>query len=159
MPRVAFALEGLLGSRALPRADLTEAVREALEDVAKDRAGRPDDVWGDRHRLTPWQALPGGAHEAPPEGGWPGLPGDHDCVLATTSVPGVTDTSWRGPAARYVWDLSRRDNSLWSVPLGASGVPGDPHRRDQLPLWLSGELAPVVTDWNKLTEETPNDVR
>ncbi|MEW1552125.1 penicillin acylase family protein [Streptomyces tsukubensis] len=159
VPRVAFALEGLLGSSALPRADLTGAVREALEDVATDRAGRPDDVWGDRHRLTPWQALPGGAHEAPPEGGWPGLPGDHDCVLATTSVPGVTDTSWRGPAARYVWDLSRRDNSLWIVPLGASGAPGDPHRRDQLPLWLSGELAPVVTDWNKLTEEIPNDVR
>ncbi|MGV9315322.1 penicillin acylase family protein [Streptomyces sp. NPDC003691] len=159
VPRVAFALEGLLSSPALSRADVAEAVREGLEDVATARAGRPEDTWGDRHRLAPWQALPGGEHDAPPEGGWPGLAGDHDCVLATTSVPGVTDLSWRGPAARYVWDLARRDNSRWIVPLGASGIPGSPHRRDQLPLWLAGELAPVVTDWNKLTEETPNDVR
>ncbi|MFV2120440.1 penicillin acylase family protein, partial [Streptomyces sp. Act-28] len=86
---------------------------------------------------------------------WPGLDGDHDCVLSTSSVPGVTDRSARGPAARYVWDLARREDSLWIVPFGASGVPGDPHERDQLPLWLRGELAPVITDWNRLDKEHP----
>jgi penicillin amidase len=75
-------------------------------------------------------------------------------VLATSSVPGLTDRSARGPAARYVWDLARREDSGWVVPFGASGVPGHPHRRDQLPLWLSGGLVPVTTDWNRLTEET-----
>ena len=81
-------------------------------------------------------------------------------VAATTTaccapprVPGLTDLAARGPAARYVWDLARREDSLWVVPLGASGVPGSPHHRDQLPLWLKGDLVPVVTDWQHLTKE------
>ncbi|ANW21599.1 penicillin acylase family protein [Streptomyces clavuligerus] len=151
VPRVAFALEGLLTSTALPELDRPAAVRAALEEVALEEvtAGDgPGATWGERHRLAPWQALP-----AEPDGGWPGLSGDHDCVLSTISLPGVVDHSWRGPAARYVWDLADRDNSLWVVPFGASGVDGDPHRRDQLPLWLTGGLVPVITDWNRLTEE------
>ncbi|QCW78104.1 GNAT family N-acetyltransferase [Streptomyces sp. S6] len=108
--------------------------------------------WGEVHRVAPWQALP----DATPEEVWPGLAGDHDCVLSTSSVPGVTDLFARGPAARYVWDLARREDSLWVVPFGASGVPGSPHHRDQTDLWASGRLAPVTTDWNLLhrTEET-----
>ncbi|MDQ0945551.1 penicillin acylase family protein [Streptomyces sp. V1I1] len=147
VPRVAFALEGLLESGALPGVDRAEVVRAAVEDVAT--AVRTPTAWGERHRLAPWQALPGTTDEV-----WPGLSGDHDCVLSTSSVPGVTDHSMRGPAARYVWDLARREDSLWVVPFGASGVPGDTHHRDQLPLWLRGELAPVITDWNRLTEES-----
>ncbi|MET7621827.1 penicillin acylase family protein [Streptomyces sp. NPDC005408] len=151
VPRVAFALEGLLTTAALPALDRAEVVRAALEEVAA--TVRTPTPWGERHRLAPWQALPGSEPGAEPEE-WPGLSGDHDCVLSTSSVPGLTDHSMRGPAARYVWDLARRDDSLWVVPFGASGVPGDAHHRDQLPLWLRGELAPVVTDWNRLTEES-----
>ena len=81
----------------------------------------------------------------------PGLEGDHDCLLCTTSVPGIGYDGIRGPAARFVWDLADRDESRWVVPFGASGVPGDPHHRDQLPLWLRGDLVPVVTDWDLLT--------
>ncbi|NDZ81403.1 GNAT family N-acetyltransferase, partial [Streptomyces sp. SID10853] len=108
--------------------------------------------WGELHRLAPWQALPDepGGSWGPPPGGWPGLSGDHDCVLSTSSVPGLTHHASRAPAARYVWDLARRDDSLWAVPLGASGIPGDPHRLDQLPLWVRGGLVPVITDWNQL---------
>ncbi|WP_326647818.1 penicillin acylase family protein [Streptomyces sp. NBC_01750] len=146
VPRVAFALEGLLTTGALPEIDRTAVVREAVEEVAA--ADRTPTAWGQTHRLAPWQALPATPHEM-----WPALSGDHDCVLSTSSVPGVDDRCVRGPAARYVWDLARREDSLWVVPLGASGVPGDEHHRDQLPLWLRGELVPVITDWNQLTEE------
>ncbi|MBA2948046.1 penicillin acylase family protein [Streptomyces himalayensis] len=156
VPRVAYALEALLSTRQIPgvdRADHLRAdlVRAALEEVAADVAadGREPVPWGEVHRLAPWQALPDAT-----EPQWPGLSGDHDCVLSTSSVPGVTDHSARGPAARYVWDLARREDSLWVVPFGASGVPGDAHHRDQLPLWLQGELVPVITDWNLLTEES-----
>ncbi|GAA2509205.1 penicillin acylase family protein [Streptomyces gobitricini] len=144
VPRVAYALETLLTGGPVPEADRLAAVRAAVEEVA---AAPPAEPWGATHRLAPWAALPDPAES------WPGLDGDHDCVLSTSSVPGVTDLSARGPAARYVWDLARREDSLWVVPFGASGVPGDPHRRDQLPLWLRGGLVPVVTDWNQLTEE------
>ncbi|MZD53051.1 penicillin acylase family protein, partial [Streptomyces sp. SID5606] len=84
----------------------------------------------------------------------PRLSGDHDCVLCTSPVPGVTDLAARGPAARYVWDLADRSGSRWAVPHGASGVPGSPHHQDQQPLWLAGELAPVVTDFDQLTKES-----
>ncbi|MFD7443572.1 penicillin acylase family protein [Streptomyces sp. NPDC059909] len=144
--KVGFALEGLLATGLLPGIDREEIVRQAVEEVATDPQETP---WGERHRLAPWQALPLREDEE-----WPGMAGDHDCVLATSSVPGLTDHGARGPAARYVWDLARRDDSLWVVPLGARGVPGDAHHRDQLPLWLRGELVPVVTDFAQLTKES-----
>jgi len=116
-----------------------------VEEVA---AEPPAGTWGDTHRLAPWRALTATPYDGP------GLSGDHDCVLCTSAVPGVTDLAARGPAARYVWDLARREDSLWVVPLGASGVPGSPHHDDQLPLWLKGDLVPVVTDFAHLEKET-----
>ncbi|WP_418953120.1 penicillin acylase family protein [Streptomyces scabiei] len=148
--RIGFALEHLLRAEELYGIDRAGLVREALEEVAGDGSGR----WGDRHRLVPWRALPGDDPDGSPE---PGLAGDHDCVLCTSAVPGVTDLSARGPAARYVWDLARREDSLWVVPFGASGVGGSAHHRDQLPLWLRGDLVPVVTDWNRLTKDDESD--
>lgn len=144
VPRVAFALEHLLRADELYGVDRDEAVRGAVQEVADLP---PRGSWGESHRLAPWRALP--------EDGWeaPALSGDHDCVLCTSAVPGLTDLAARGPAARYVWDLARREDSLWAVPMGASGLPGSPHHRDQLPLWLKGELVPVVTDWQHLTKE------
>ncbi|MFJ2937797.1 penicillin acylase family protein [Streptomyces sp. NPDC087219] len=144
-PRVAYALETLLVAGPVPAADVDRIVAEALDEVG---AGEPPAAWGVTHRLAPWQALPD-----PDDAQWPGLGGDHDCVLSTSSVPGWTDRSARASAARYVWDLADRERSGWIVPFGASGVPGDPHHRDQLPLWLRGELAPVTTDWQNLTKE------
>ncbi|MFF8873897.1 penicillin acylase family protein [Streptomyces massasporeus] len=146
VPRVGFALEHLLRAEDLYGIDRPAAVRAAVEEVA---LRPPAGVWGDTHRLTPWRAL---EPEQPYDE--PGLSGDHDCVLCTSGVPGLTDRAARGPAARYVWDLARREDSRWVVPLGASGVPGSPHHRDQLPLWLAGDLVPVVTDWTRLKKET-----
>ncbi|MER5826835.1 penicillin acylase family protein, partial [Streptomyces mirabilis] len=131
------------------------SLRNEVTDYAESPSGitlagalvNPLGVWGDTHRLAPWRALPTTSYDEP------GLSGDHDCVLCTSAVPGLTDLSARGPAARYVWDLADRDQSLWVVPFGASGVPGSAHHRDQLPLWLKGELAPVSTDWSRLTPE------
>ncbi|MFD3697887.1 penicillin acylase family protein [Streptomyces sp. NPDC058646] len=145
VPRIGRALEGLLSCGLLPGLDRTAHVRAALEETAA--AGGPDRPWSEVHRLAPVSALP------EPDDGWPGLGGDHDCVNASASVPGVTDRSTRAPAARYVWDLARREDSLWAVPLGADGVPGSPHHRDQLPLWARCALVPVVTDWSLLSED------
>ncbi|OKK10311.1 hypothetical protein AMK33_15440 [Streptomyces sp. CB02400] len=146
VPRVGHALEHLLSAEELFGVDRPAVVRAALEEVA---ARPPAGTWGDTHRLAPWRALP---PTTPYDE--PGLSGDHDCVLCTSPVPGLTDLAARGPAARYVWDLADRENSRWVVPLGASGVPGSPHHRDQQPLWLAGDLAPVLTDWAQLKKET-----
>ncbi|MEU0677596.1 penicillin acylase family protein [Streptomyces sp. NPDC006172] len=144
VPRIGFALPHLLGAEELYGVDRRALVREAVEEVADAPAAR----WGDTHRLAPWRALPDPSYEAP------ALSGDNDCVLCTSAVPGWTDLAARGPAARYVWDLARREDSRWVVPFGASGRPDSPHHHDQLPLWLKGELAPVVTDWALLTKES-----
>ncbi|GAA3275905.1 penicillin acylase family protein [Streptomyces lavendulae subsp. grasserius] len=146
VPRVGYALEGLLTTALLPALDRAAHVRAALEETAA--ADLPDTPWSEVHVLAPWQAVPD------PQAQWPGLGGDHDCVNATSSVPGFTDRTARASAARYVWDLADRENSLWAVPLGADGVTGSPHHRDQLPLWADCALVPVVTDWTRLTKET-----
>ncbi|WP_437028397.1 penicillin acylase family protein [Streptomyces sp. enrichment culture] len=146
VPRIGHALEHLLTADDLFGIDRAAAARAALEEVA---ARPPAGTWGDIHRLVPWRALPPGQPVDEP-----GLSGDHDCVLCTSPVPGLTDLAARGPAARYVWDLARREDSGWVVPFGASGTPGSPHHRDQQPLWLAGDLVPVVTDWAQLHKES-----
>ena len=80
------------------------------------------------------------------------LSGDADCVRCCVSYPAITDECSRGSVARYVWDLADRTAGGWVVPTGAHGLPGDAHHHDQLPLWAAGELAPIVTDWDALTE-------
>jgi penicillin amidase len=140
LPRVGFALEHLLSAEELYGIDRPAIVRTAVEEVVRESYA----TWGETHRLVPWRALAEVTYDEP------GLSGDHDCVLCTSAVPGLTDLSARGPAARFVWDLARREDSLWVVPFGASGVPGSPHHRDQLPLWTKGDLVPVVTDWSRL---------
>ncbi|MFW6721272.1 penicillin acylase family protein [Streptomyces sp. MAR4 CNY-716] len=158
--RIGYALGTLLTTDRLPGIDRPALVRAAAEETAAQLAaaapGEPA-TWGEAHRLAPWQALAGEPGDPDGPGGdgvrqWPGLAGDQDCVLATAAVPGVTDLCARGPAARYVWDVARREESRWVVPFGACGVPGAPHHRDQLAPWLRGELIPVVTDWQALKE-------
>ncbi|SNB90001.1 penicillin amidase [Streptomyces sp. PgraA7] len=163
VPRIGYALESLLTVGLLPYEDRLALVAASAEAVAAAAEETPPGPWGELHRLSPWQALPDrtptgsdGSARSDAEAIRPGVAGDHDCVLSTSGVPGVTDLFARGPAARYVWDLGRREDSRWVVPFGASGVPGSAHHRDQTPLWVRGELAPVVTDWNLLHRTKPH---
>lgn len=148
--RIGGALEALIHAGAPFGLDLPALARDALDDAA----GHPA-TWGATHVVTPVHAFDVYATglEPPPV---PALPvsGDIDCVRCTGSVPGLTDASWRGSACRYVWDLAGREAGGWVVPLGAVGDARDPHHLDQLPLWAAGELAPVVTDWDRLSEDS-----
>jgi len=136
--RTGLALDALVST-----VDVTDLALLALDDAA----ALPDEPWGRRHRLFPVRP----EVDVPVPALAVRLGGDTDCVLATSSVPGVSDACWRGPVARYVWDVSDRANSRWIVPFGASGVPDTPHFADQLPLWAAGDLVPVTTDWAELT--------
>ena len=145
--RVGFALETILDAGARYGVDVSRAAAEALAATAlRDATG-----WGGTHVVLPVHALSetGQAPSVPPTG----LSGDTGCVLSTESLPGITDASFRGPVARYVWDLADRANSRWVVPFGALGIPDHEHFASQLPLWAAGDLIPVVTDWNLLTKE------
>ncbi|MEU8240334.1 penicillin acylase family protein [Actinoplanes missouriensis] len=131
--RIGHALDGVLLGLGLEPATLV------------DPASVESSPWGERHLLHPIQ-LP--THEVD----FPDVPlsGSRDCVLNTSSVTGVSDRCLRGPVARYVWDVTDRQRSRWVVPFGASGDPASPHFVDQLPLWTSGDLVPLVTDWDRL---------
>ena len=128
--RVQLSLANLLSARGrafIP--DIDALLAEAVEDVAE----RPRRIWGERHRFQPLHAL---GHRLEEEAG---LAGDNDCVRCAGAFG--TDIAVRGSVARYVWDLADVATSGWVVPLGASGDPADPHHRDQLPLWVDGDLA------------------
>ncbi|WP_112247994.1 penicillin acylase family protein [Kribbella monticola] len=150
LAHVGFALENLITTDLLPDVNVRWLAREALEEVAHSKPRKP---WGETHQLSPLHALRGPLFTAAEEPIDLALSGDHHCVLSTSSLPGLTDVCIRASAARYAWDLADRSNSAWSVPLGASGVLGDPHHHDQLPFWLQGTLIPITTDWDELTPE------
>jgi penicillin amidase len=139
LTHVSYAVENLLAAD-LPEINVTWLVREALEEVA---ARKPRPPWGETHQLSPLHALSGPVFAPDEEPFDLGVSGDHHCVMSTSSLPGLTDVCVRGSAARYAFDLADRSASGWVVPLGASGVLGDPHHHDQLPLWLRGALAPA----------------
>lgn len=121
--------------------DLDVIARAALAQVA----ALPPQTWGERHRLAPQHAFADlGLDPAPylPSVAGSPLGGDTECVAATAWLPG-TDIVATGPIARVVWDLADRGASRWAVPLGASGVVGDPHHDDQHTAWEDGTLLPV----------------
>jgi penicillin G amidase len=157
--RVGDALEQVVRAGARIGLDVAAAARAALADVAA--SGGPRDgvaTWGERHRLEPWHLLAGDPRRpGPPPPAVP-LGGDTECVLAAASAPGIGDACWRGPVARYVWDLADRAASRWVVPLGAAGDPASLHATDQLTAWRTGHLLPVVTDLDRTALEETVDI-
>jgi penicillin amidase len=147
LTHVSYALENLIASA--PGINVGWLAREALEEIA---AREPRPPWGETHQLAPLHALRGPVFAPDEEPLDLGVSGDHHCVMSTSSLPGLTDVCVRASAARYAFDLADRAASRWVVPLGASGVLGDPHHHDQLRLWLRGALAPVL---GELTQERP----
>lgn len=145
--RIALALPMLVAAGSPFGLDLPALARAALYD-ARD----PPATWGETHVATPLHAFEV-MGMTPPD--LPRLPvsGDSDCVRCTGSYPGITDDCYRGSVARYVWDLADRQAGGWVVPTGSAGHPGDPHHHDQLSLWAVGDLVPIVTDWERLTED------
>ncbi|WP_109505417.1 penicillin acylase family protein [Nocardioides speluncae] len=154
--RVAVSLHVILQVERPFGLDRSEVLRGALADVAAVPAADAPDTWGAVHTFHAIHELESfGIHRAPVAPATP-MPGDSDCVVATSPLTGTTLTV-RGPVARYVWDLADRPGaergSLWAVPLGAAGDPHGVHHHDQHDLWTSGRFVPVVTDWDQLEEE------
>ncbi len=151
--RIALALPRLANETMAGRRpfdiDVVAHAQAALAEIGATGAAA---TWGETHVADPvhwFGLLTDHDYDALPR-----LPlsGDADCIRCCVSYPAITDECSRGPVARYVWDLADRTAGGWVVPTGAHALPGDPHHHDQLPLWAAGELAPIVTDWDELTE-------
>ncbi|WP_375000713.1 penicillin acylase family protein [Aeromicrobium sp. CTD01-1L150] len=100
-PRIALALDRWMTDGAPFGLDLVALLGRSVHDVAA------------RGHAQTW----GGTHVFRPEVGEAvALGGDENCVLSTSSLPGITDEVWRGPVARLVWSLADRSESRWTVP-------------------------------------------
>ena len=82
----------------------------------------------------------------------PAIPtsGDGDTPLqggySSSTLATVTSLS----VARYSYDPSDWENSLWAVPLGSSGHPGSPHYADQSEIWRQVRMIPMGYSWDNI---------
>ena len=130
--RVGFALEHLLGAAELPGVDLRRAGgRRAGGGRRRAPAARRPGATGTGCALAGTCPTRDRRRTAPAGS----LSGDHDCVLATSSVPGRHRRLLRAarrPATCGTWP--DRADSRWVVPLGAvRGAPATRTTHDQLP--------------------------
>ena len=130
---------------AMSRA-LSRGVKHLSSLLGGDPAGW---TWDRVHQARPAHTLsaahPELSHLLDP----PPMPssGDGDTPLAGGYAPANFATVASLSVARYSYDTSDWDNSLWVVPLGSSGHPGSPHYHDQSELWRRVEMAPMEYGW------------
>ena len=82
----------------------------------------------------------------------PAIPssGDGDTPLQGGYSPANPATVTSLSVARYSYDPSNWENSLWVVPLGSSGHPGSPHYADQSETWRQVKMIPMGYDWGRI---------
>ncbi|MGD9856915.1 MAG: penicillin acylase family protein [Planctomycetaceae bacterium] len=90
---------------------------------------------------------PPAAHRMPYQnnmGQWGSLAPQYDIVSPPLTCP-VTQTIWSQGGETFVHnvDLSDIDNSRSLLPPGVSEDPASPHSRDQVPIWVAGEMHPA----------------
>ena len=81
------------------------------------------------------------------------MSGDGDTLLAGSYPPLHFADIGGLSVARYAFDLSNWDHSLWSVPLGSSGNPGSEHYYDQTDTWSQVKMSAMTYDWDKIIAE------
>lgn len=114
-----------------------------------------DWAWGRVHRTNPQHALssvfPDLAEELNPVS--VAAHGDGFTPLAGSYSSAEPYLVTSASMARYIFDASNWDNSLWVAPLGASGHPGSLHYSDQAHAWADVNLIPMLYDWNVISGE------
>ena len=76
--------------------------------------------------------------------------GDGDTPLQGGYSPANPATVTSLSVARYSYDPSDWEKSLWGVPLGSSGHPGSPHYADQSETWRQVKMIPMGYDWGRI---------
>lgn len=139
------------GGRA---AVLEQSLAEAVRWLKKELGPNPDRwQWGRLHQLTAPHAL---AVRKPFDqvfniGPYP-IGGDTDTVCQTAFIPEAPyAAAAAAPSYRHIVDLGHLDRSVHIAPPGNSGLLGDPHYADLIPLWLKGEYVPAL--WSRAAVE------
>ena len=151
----------------LPQGDTwPTAVSRALSKAVatlRDRLGEDMDQWqwGRVHQARPKHNLSAAFPELAELLDPPAIPtsGDGDTPLQGGYSPSAPATVTSLSVARYSYDPSNWENSLWVVPLGSSGHPGSPHYADQSETWRQVKMIPMGYGWDRIkssceTEQT-----
>ena len=141
-------VEGDTWPEAISRA-LTRGVARLFSQLGDD----PDAwVWDRVHRAVPRHTLSAAHPELDGLLDPPAIPhsGDGDTPLQGGYSPATFATVTSLSVARYSYDTSNWDNSLWVVPLGSSGHPASPHYFDQSEAWRRVEMVPMRWDWDAI---------
>ena len=142
--------------RLLPEGETWPSIMSAAlaEGVGNLRATLGDDPslwrWGLVHQARPRHTLSDAFPEMAGLLDPPSIPmsGDGDTPLAGAYSPADPATVGGLSVARYAYDLADWDNSLWAIPLGASGNPGSPHYHDQSETWRRVQMIPMEYGWD-----------
>ncbi len=132
-------------------AALDEAVR-----ILTNRLGPDPDGWRWQrvHRVRPQHPLAMARPELAARLNPPEIPigGDGDTPWAGGYSPADLATVGGLSVFRYAYDLSDWEQSLWAVPLGASGHPASKHYADQSAMWGQVQMTPMRYDWQGIAE-------
>ena len=129
---------------------LAASLEEAVA-ILGNRLGPDLDTWrwNKLHRAKPQHPLAMAMPELalllnPPE-----IPtgGDGDTPWAGSYSPADFATVGGLSVFRYAYDLGNWENSLWAVPLGASGHPASNHYADQSDMWRRVQMTKMRYDW------------
>lgn len=143
----------------LPKGDTwPTAVSRALATAVSTLSGRFGDgidqwQWGKVHQARPKHNLSAAYPELAKLLDPPAIPtsGDGDTPLQGGYSPANPNTVTSLSVARYSYDTSNWENSLWVVPLGSSGHPGSVHYADQSDTWRQVKMVPMGYDWDGIT--------
>ena len=144
--------EGDSWPAAIARA-LSQGVANLRELLGQDPDGW---AWDRLHRAVPRHTLSAAHLELDGLLDPPAIPhsGDGDTPLQGGYSPATFATVTSLSVARYSYDTSDWDNSLWVVPLGSSGHPGSPHYHDQSETWRRVEMFPMRWDWSDIAAKS-----
>ena len=138
-----------------------DAISRALaQGVANLKVRLGDDpdgwAWSRIHRAVPRHTLSAAHPELDGLLDPPDIPhsGDGDTPLQGGYSPATFATVTSLSVARYAYDTSNWDGSLWVVPLGSSGHPGSPHYHDQSETWRKVEMLPMRWDWDGIIDNS-----
>jgi penicillin amidase len=142
----------------LPQGDTwPTAVARALSKAVGTLSGRlGEDMdnwrWERVHQARPKHNLSAAFPELAELLNPPAIPtsGDGDTPLQGGYSPSAPATVTSLSVARYSYDPSNWENSLWVVPLGSSGHPGSHHYADQSETWRQVKMIPMGYDWDRI---------
>ena len=145
---------------------MSRALTRAVAELAARLGGDMDSgieawQWGRVHLAKPTHTLSASRPDLAELLNPPPIPssGDGDTPLAGGYAAANFATVTSLSVARYSYDTADWDNSLWVVPLGASGHPGSPHYHDQSESWRKVEMVPMEYDWAGIADNSETQQR